>query len=808
DVYGLGALLYHLLTARPPFQGPTLDAIVLQLHEADPLAPRRLNPAVPRDLETICLRCLRKEPAQRYATAREVAEDLARFQRGEPIHARPISAFGKTWRWCRRRPAVAALLALLVIVATLAIFLIDRARRAESGAKDRAESASAQLRDSLDIAELDRANDLFRAGESSDGLALLARVARRNPANRIATARLASALWQGDFAMLLPPPFSTGAQVIGLQCLRDGHTLLACTSRGTATWDAATGQRLLEFEHDGSTITAAVLSPDERTLAAWDNSPGKNLRLFDAATGRQCAPPIPHAGWLHTVAFSPDSTRIVTAGSDAPAQLRDARTGQESGDPLAHPPGMWSAVFSPDGETIATCAGRTVRWWETRSQMLQRESAPLDSEVRLLRFSPDGRWLFAVCASGTMRFFSTADGQPAGLPMRHADEVRAATFSADGKRLLTGSNDHSARVWSVPGGESLTPPLRHRDAVSVAVFSADGARIATCSSDHTTRVWDAQTGRPLTQPFRHFEQPRAATFTPDGATLYAGGADSVVVRWDLRALGRPHETLRAPATAGVRRSPDGRALLITTGNAARLQDAATGAPLGSPMAHIDTVLDAKFSPDGALVATASEDNTARVWNSRTGAPISPPLRHTRTVLAVAFSPDSTRVATASLDGTARIWNARTGTPLARPLPHDDHVTDVQFSPDCRRIATASRDQTVRLWDAATGQPLTESLRHAAPVMQVRFHSDGQRITASTADGNARIWEVPDFSTSPPAWLPALAEAISLANLPPEPIAALALIARYEQTRAAAMAETGDGAYARLARRLFPAAPAP
>ena len=219
------------------------------------------------------------------------------------------------------------------------------------------------------------------------------------------------------------------------------------------------------------------------------------------------------------------------------------------------------------------------------------------------------------------------------------------------------------------------------------------------------------------------------------------------------------------------------------------------------MRHVDDVLAAEFSPDGALIATASKDNTARIWDARTGAPVPPALRHARTVAAIAFSPDSLRVATASWDGTARIWDARTGAPLARALTHDDYVTDVQFSPDGRRIATASRDRTVRVWDAASGQPLTEPLRHAAPVERVRFHPDGQRLTASTG-ATSQIWDTPDFSTPPPAWLPQLAETISLAELPPNPLAALGIFARYAQTRTDARASTGDDAYARLARRLF------
>ena len=308
-----------------------------------------------------------------------------------------------------------------------------------------------------------------------------------------------------------------------------------CSDKGASTWDAAAGRRLLEFEEDGSRLFSAVLSPDERTLVAWDLDRGKTLTLFDTATGRRCVPPIRHEGFLHTVAFSPDSTQFVIAGSNHHVHIHDTRTGGMLGDPLIHMPGVWSAVFSPDGETIATGGIWTVRLWDAHSRDLRAESGPLDRDVKKLLFSPDGRWLMAASLDGTVRLLSVADGHLAGLPMRHDGEIRTATFSADGRRLLTGAQDHTARLWSVPGGEPLAPTLRHSDAVNFAAFSPDGSRIVTTSLDNTARVWDARTGRPLTQPLRHFEQVNWAVFTPDGTALSTGGVDGIVQRWDLRA---------------------------------------------------------------------------------------------------------------------------------------------------------------------------------------------------------------------------------------------------------------------------------
>jgi WD40 repeat protein/serine/threonine protein kinase len=801
DVYALGLTLYEMLVLRPAFDEGDRNMLVKQVMHDDPVRPRKINPAVPRDLETVVLKAIARGPAHRYQTPTEMAEDLKRFVEDRPVRARRASTAEKLWRWCRRNPLAAGLsvalpaLALATAVA-LGLYFVNRsiseardeaasardseikAHQNEAGARRLAEDRAVRLDLAASTRLLDDGDLLGALPWLTEALALDQGDRSREERHRT---RIAAVLAQTPRLVRL---WDHDHEVEHAAFSPDGGRLVTASRNHTArVWDARTGEAVTPPLRHDDIVWKAAFSPDgqrvvtasrDRTARVWEVSSGQAVgpalphdaavedasfspdgrwvvtastdgtaRLWDAATGQPRTPPLKHASWLHSVSFSPDGRYVVTASQDGTAQVWDAATGQPAAPPLRHAAAVRSAAFSPDGRQVVTASeDHTARLWDAATS--QPAGPPLQHGDRLLRvaFSSDGRYVSTCSYDTTARVWEAATGRVVTRPLKHRDSVRSALFSPDSRYVVTASDDHTARVWEAATGEAATPPLWHSSLVSSASFSPDGRRVVTASADWTVRLWDLA-GRgepPLT--VRHGQEVWCAAFSSDGRSLVTASADGTASVWSAvsgKLMAGPLRHDRAVVHACF--SPDGRRVLTASeDHTARLWDAATGRELLPPFRHLNTVVQAAFSPEGNRVLTACTDGTAQVWDAHTGAPLGPRLQHRERLFSAAFSPDGRRVVTASGDGTARVWDAATGAPVTPPLAHQGPVEEASFSPDGRRVVTASADYTARVWDAATGRPLTDPLRHGAGVATASFSPDGRRVVTGSRRGTARVWD--------------------------------------------------------------------
>jgi WD40 repeat protein/serine/threonine protein kinase len=780
DIYSLGATLYELLTLQPAFTGRDRQEILRQIAFEEPQAPRRLNRAVPGDLETIVLKALGKNPEERYATAQDLVDDLRRFLEDKPIRAKPPTLLHRTKKWARRHQSVVATAVvasfLLLLLAVAGLMVSNRLIVAE---EDRTRTANKELKLQLYYQTIARAEREYAAGNPGRAEQLLDgpncepdslrgwewHYLKRQRYGRVASIPNPNFIW----SMALSPD----GRWLAVGC-QDGTVKLLQTKSRT---EVAT----LKVHSD--TVKALAFSPDSRRLAS--GSDNGSVIVWGVGTGKVLAS-LSHGVEVRSVVFSPDGSKLVSGGEPA-LKVWDSATWEELPGPPGHKEAVKGLAFSPDGRLLVSGSiDRTVKVWDTATWHELRTLAPHIGMVLDVAFSPDGTQIAAAAGN----FFNSGDeceikvwdaknGQLIHTLSGHQGGVFKLAFSPDGKRLAsTGAEDATIKIWDMANGlEALT--LRgHADAPWGVAFSPDGRLLYSAGADHTIRVWD---GRPLEDDsdlalrtfVGHTARVSSVAFDLDGHRLVSASLDRTVKIWDV-TTGKELRGLSAypgPVQC-VAFSPQGHLLATTSSREGqdgaedgllKIWDSRTWRELYRSDLNFDLFSSLAFSPDGKrLVATGY--NPLVVWDTTAFRPS--PVRYTQQAHCVAVSPDGRRVASADLDGKVWIWELDDLRPvlsilspppvanalanlhlalMAMPIKsfqaHPTRVTGVAFSPINDLLATCGMDGAICLWHARTFKQVAVWHGHASGVRCLAFSPDGTRLATGGNDATIRVWDV-------------------------------------------------------------------